>query len=861
MAKRQRSSVGRPPPSRAASQGLALGVLALSLGACGLFQPEPAVPSVGSVSPADGATNVPVSSSVVATLELPGDAQLDVTTLTDATVTLTDSSGAAVAGNRTPQGDTIVFDPTTDLAIDESYTFSVTGDVRTSTNVALQAFTSSFSTGDSVAPPPGGLVADRTPVVFTAGGATDSDARTLTLTNGGTDTVNLTGLTIGGTDAAQFALADSAPSTLAPGATRTLNLTFTPSGLGPQLATLTVANSGGASLEIPLGGLSVRGQGGGNEPSLQYILETYGLGIETGDEDPSTIGITDQDSNGPVGDTEIAGEFYRKADPAQPVTVQVLAAFGVDNTPVTDFGYKVRGAGGAQTEVLSLSGEPGLNEQRLNPAVTPTSGTAGSDGTVTFDPGAGEFGLYSFWPGNRFFDTRTVYSESNLNTFTGNLPLHVRTYPVPGEANAYVVATEEFNASGTSGSENDYNDIVVIIRNVVPGGEFPDPDQVIPLPPVLPPANGIAGLTVRTASGLPYPDRLILQRIGSLAPRACDEVANPGCTPTGLTWENAEFPTTGSVTLQNTGAAPLQLTLRIENDNLFVINGPTTLTLQPGQTQQVPLEFAPVGLTDKGVFPAGLIVQSGTQSAGLELRGLYLRRPEGSSEVFLAPMVNELFGYDIDLGANGRGGITSPEADSSLAGEEVRSDYWQAANPAAPVTVTQLAAFQTCCNVSDSFRAFALIPRGSSSPMASMIYQAISAQSVFPVPQNGDTGELTQLSTTTSSAFEVRSGGYSSNPAVGRGNGRLGVRFWPLKDRSGNTVANSYLIGQDFVAQGCGGSSTTPTPDPDDGADRLFPAQDPEPVPEPAPIPPTAPTSNCDYNDNIYLITNVQPAN
>ena len=202
MAKRQRSSVGRPPPSRAASQGLALGVLALSLGACGLFQPEPAVPSVGSVSPADGATNVPVSSSVVATLELPGDAQLDVTTLTAAAVTLTDSSGAAVAGNRTPQGDTIVFDPTTDLALDESYTFSVTGDVRTSTNVALQAFTSSFSTGDSVAPPPGGLVADRTPVVFTAGGATDSDARTLTLTNGGTDTVNLTGLTIGGTDAA-----------------------------------------------------------------------------------------------------------------------------------------------------------------------------------------------------------------------------------------------------------------------------------------------------------------------------------------------------------------------------------------------------------------------------------------------------------------------------------------------------------------------------------------------------------------------------------------------------------------------------------------------------------------------------------
>ena len=40
------------------------------------------------------------------------------------------------------------------------------------------------------------------------------------------------------------------------------------------------------------------------------------------------------------------------------MTVQVLAAFGVDNTPVTDFGYKATGAGGAQTEVLSILGEP-----------------------------------------------------------------------------------------------------------------------------------------------------------------------------------------------------------------------------------------------------------------------------------------------------------------------------------------------------------------------------------------------------------------------------------------------------------------------------------------------------------------------
>ena len=845
MTKRQRSSAGRPSPRRAASRGLALGVLLLGLGACNDILGTGA-PRVSSVSPAPGATSVPVNSSVVATLSLPGGAQLDVTTLTDTAVTLTDSSGAAVAGLRTPQGDTIVFDPTTDLAVDESYTFNVTADVKTSTNVALQPFSSSFSTGDSVAPPPGGLTADRTPVVFTAGGATSSDTRTLTLTNGGTDAVNVTGLTISGTDAAQFALADSAPSTLAPGQTRTLSLTFTPDGLGPQLATLTVANSGGASLEVPLGGLGVKGQGGGNEPSLQYILDTYGLGIETGDEDPSTIGITDEDSNGPVGEAEVAGEFYRKADPAQPVTVQVLAAFGVDNTPVTEFGYKATGAGGAQTEVLSLSGEPGLNEQRLNPAVTPTSGTASSNGTVTFEPGTGEFGLYSFWPGNQFFDERTVYSESALNTFPNAIPLHVRTYPLPGEANAYVVATEEFNRT-SSGAENDYNDIVVIIRNVVPGGEFPEVEVPIPPAPVTPPASGIPGLSVRNTLGLPYPDRLVLQTIASTTGGNTCDPADTACDPNK--WTGIEFPTTGTVTLQNTGAAPLQLSLSIQNDNLFVIGGSSSLTLQPGGSYDVPITFAPEGLTTKGVYPAGLVVQSGAQSAGVELRGLFMRRPEGSREVYFAPLVNDLFGYATDLGEIGNGGLQSPEPDSPLAGEEVRSALWEAANPASPVTALQLAAFYPCCTgVSGGSYSLALDQGGSN--VSTMRPSGNDLQSILP---RNSKGELTQLSANPTGPFSLEIAGYTTLD-VGKRN--LGVRLWPVRNRSGALIANTYLVAQDFVRDGCNGFGA-----PDTGSAR---AQNSElQNPEMWSLEPTQAGigSNCDYQDNLYLIQNVQPAN
>lgn len=847
MVESQKSRAGVSVPSRTASRGLALGVLALGLGACEILNP-PVTPRVISVNPANGATSVPLSSNVVATLSLPGDAQLDVTTLTDTAVTLTDSSGAAVAGNRFPDGNTLVFDPDTDLELDTSYTFNVTADVRTATGTPLQPFSSTFSTGET-ALPPGGLVADRTPVVFTAGGSSSSDTRTVTLTNSGAEAVSISSLTIGGEDAAQFALTDAAPSTLAPGATRDLSLTFTPgSNLGPQLATLTVASSGAASLEIPLGGLGVAGQGGNQEPSLQYILDTYGLGIDTGDENPASYNLVGGPTNGGLGD-EVPGQFFTKAVASQPVTAQVLAAFGVENTPVVDFGYYTAGTAGAQTEVFSIAGEPGLNEQRLNPAVTATSGTVAADGIVTFDPGAGNFGLYSFWPTNRFFDERTVYTEDDLNTFPNAIQHHVRTYPLVNadgttEPNAYVVATEEF----TQGF--DYNDVVIILRNVVAGGAF----SVAPIPdvPNTPPANGIAGLTVRNPTGLPYPDRLILQKIQSTTGGNTCDPTDLACNPNR--WEGIQFPTTGQVTLQNNSTAALQLSLSIQNDNLFVINGPTTLTLQPGASYNVGLTFSPQGFESKGVYPAGLVVQSGGQSAGIELRGLYLIRPEGSREVFLAGMVNDLFGYNINLGANRNGGITNPEANSSLAGEEIRSDYWQAANPASPVTVVQLAAFQTCCNPGRGDRTFQLVPRGSSSATATMVYTNVWSQSVFPVPENGEAGELTQLSATPTGAFDVRSAGFSSNPDLGRGNGRLGVRFWPLKDRSGNAVENSYIVAQDFVQLGCPGS--TPNPNPDDDTNLMVPTQAPVPPEEPS-----GPASNCDYNDNLYLIMNVQPAN
>ena len=213
--------------------------------------------------------------------------------------------------------------------------------------------------------------------------------------------------------------------------------------------------------------------------------------------------------NGLVGQ-EVVGQTFTKASPTTPVTAEVLATFGVENNPVLDFGYYTAGNKGAQTEIFSIEQTPTLNAQRLAPVVTAAGSGVVSGDTVTFDPGTESFGLYSSWPGNRFFDKREVFTEDRFNTFTNALPHHVRVYPLPGEANAYVVATDEFN----NGRGNDYNDIVVIVRNVVPGEATPETPRVpIPPTPNTPPTDGIAGLRVSNALGQPYSDRLVLQKI------------------------------------------------------------------------------------------------------------------------------------------------------------------------------------------------------------------------------------------------------------------------------------------------------------------------------------------------------------
>lgn len=329
---------------------------------------------------------------------------------------------------------------------------------------------------------------------------------------------------------------------------------------------------------------------------------------------------------------------------------------------------------------------------------------------------------------------------------------------------------------------------------------------------------GISGLSVSNPLGIPSSSRLLLHDIGSTSGNLC---TTPECDRTIQRWKDLKVVDTGTVLLKNTRSTSLTFSLRLGSPDVRLPGGERSLTLKPGGSYTIAVQFAPSGTRSKGTYSSRLELRSGDGLSTLSLAGLYQQRPEGSREVYLAGIVNTAFGYKINLGTNTQGGLSSASPTSRPAGEEVRAPYWRAANASSSVSVTQIAAFHSCCAERVTLQ---LIPRGSSAPLASMRHGSSYGQTLFP--RLDGTTRLTQLAAKTSAIFEVRVAGYSSDPKKGLGRGNLGVRFWPLRDAAGNRVANTYLIAHDNVQKGCGTTSR----------------------------------ANCDYNDDLYLIKNVTPS-
>ncbi|WP_432479592.1 putative Ig domain-containing protein [Nocardioides sp. GXQ0305] len=287
---------------------------------------------------------------------------------------------------------------------------------------------------------------------------------TVTYTNTGQQDATVTGASLGGAGAAAYSrtVDRSLPATVPPGGSISVTVSFDPSAEGVAAGQLTLTTSTGSVAPVALRGLGTEGEGGSLEPSLQYVLDTLQLGIDTGDDNDATPEVHSnsvQRVSPTLGDALDVETFERSSD--GPVTVEPLAAFGPgNNDPVTQVSWYGADAPGEPSALFSVGNSPARNAQTLLPTTS---------GATQFDPGQESFGFVSRWP---FFANRMVYSQDSLNTFTGAIGNHVRVYRLVEDGatvpNAYVVATEEH----TSGW--DYNDVVFVVRNVRPAGEEPE---------------------------------------------------------------------------------------------------------------------------------------------------------------------------------------------------------------------------------------------------------------------------------------------------------------------------------------------------------------------------------------------------
>ncbi|PZX55861.1 PKD domain-containing protein, partial [Algoriphagus chordae] len=299
---------------------------------------------------------------------------------------------------------------------------------------------------------------------ITAGNVTYTEE--ILISNLGNAVLNNISYMLTGVNADQFTVS-ALPESLNSQNTGSFNVIFDPTSNGPKYASLTILGDNAESITIELAGLGKTNVGGNNEPSLQWILDTHlgAAAVNVGDADPTTNIITTGAStnyNTLIGDELDIQAFQRASD--GPIELEVLSIYGpTDSNPVVAFGWYASGNAASVQDIFTVSNSPLVNGQTLTPIIT---------GDLEFDPGNASFGFVSRWP---YFGDRQLFSEDALNTFSGAIPHHVRVYAVPGEDNAYIIATEE-HVSGF-----DYQDVVVIVRNVQPFSEVTPVEACSPI--------------------------------------------------------------------------------------------------------------------------------------------------------------------------------------------------------------------------------------------------------------------------------------------------------------------------------------------------------------------------------------------
>jgi hypothetical protein len=314
-------------------------------------------------------------------------------------------------------------------------------------------------------------------------------------------------------------------------------------------------------------------------------------------------------------------------------------------------------------------------------------------------------------------------------------------------------------------------------------------------------------LIVENLDGAPFPDRFAFSRIGSLTSPPSNVVHN-----------------VSTVRLRNTGTDALHVTgLPITGPWQLVSPPSFPLTIAAGGQVDVPVRFV---ATSGRVTTGTLTVQSddpSTPSQALQLAGYWQSVSEGGQEPTLPELINGVFGYQTTIVGSGQ--QLNEKGLVTAVGDEVLSPYWERADTTKPVSVQQLDAYHTQGNTATIY----WWKQGATSPLNTIFTHAGSdAQSILP-HIFGSTTALAKATFTPNTpvfGFNVDfewSDDTLNNQTADHNNGCVGacghhVRFWPAKDRAGVLIPDTYILGMDYAGV------------------------------------------NYDYNDNVFVISNIKPA-
>ena len=259
----------------------------------------------------------------------------------------------------------------------------------------------------------------------------------------------------------------------------------------------------------------------------------------------------------------------------------------------------------------------------------------------------------------------------------------------------------------------------------------------------------------------------------------------------------------------------------------MTISNPARFTLPDGEGALLPISIPPGGFRDirvqftesgptRGYFQETLTINTSDPNNPVNvitLGGSYALGVGGADEPPLSQL-RDTFGYTMDIG--------TPTNDLYTAqGSEILSPRWVRADPSQPIYIRQLAAYHgTNTNNIRLFRALDNNPNGPIATITAMTHDADDFNSILPLI-NGETGPGEVFSNPSPQEFQVMIAGLRGGRSADFGQAH-GLRFWPIRNPNGQLAPNAYMVAQDFVGCCFGGETN-------------------------------------DYNDNVYLITNIAP--